>query len=452
MIRLSGPTSVELARQVFQPSTGAWPPAPNRAYVGTVGAGSEGEISDTAILTFFQAPRSYTGEDVVEISCHGSPVILSGLLSLLLALGARAAEPGEFTLRAFLNQRIDLAQAQAVRDLIDAQTAYQARLASRQLEGALSKKIETPKQSIVDVIVQMESTLEFVEDDISPDSAAALLSRLKQTIADLTEVAAGFAFGRYVKEGFSLAIIGRPNVGKSSIFNRLAGTDRAIVTEIPGTTRDTLHETTSISGIPVRLVDTAGIRETSDTVESIGISRSRAAIADADAVLLVLDATEPLTAADLTLLEEIGPETRIVLLNKIDLSNEYSEIGEVATIGGTSSNTRQEDDDRTEQTIPISALTGEGFDRLTEALIARLNGTQFAERDDVLVTDARQHASLRAAIENLKQAHDLLAQGELEEVVLLKLRAALSSLGEISGETLNDDILGQIFSTFCIGK
>src|SRR5205085_10646110 len=221
--------------------------------------------------------------------CHGSPVVLRKVLELVTTNGARIAEPGEFTFRAFLNRRIDLAQAQAVRDVINAQTAYQANLATRQLEGAFSKRLTPLKENLITIIVHMESSVEFVEDDISPENLAKILEKIESVISALQQFAAGFEFGRFVKEGFDLAIVGRPNVGKSSVFNQLVGSDRAIVTAIPGTTRDALYESASIAGVPVRLIDTAGIRETEDVVETIGIKRSRAAIADADIVLLVLD-------------------------------------------------------------------------------------------------------------------------------------------------------------------
>jgi tRNA modification GTPase len=375
---------------------------------------------------------------VVELSCHGSPVILRRVLEIVVECGARIASPGEFTMRAFFNRRIDLAQAQAVRDVINAQTDYQARLATRQLEGALSKRLAPLKDLLVEIIVHMESAVEFVEEDISPEAASALLTKLDRTRDSLSEIAGGFALGRYVKEGFHLAIVGRPNVGKSSVFNRLIGTERAIVTAQPGTTRDMLYETTSIAGVPVRLIDTAGIRETTDMVESIGIERSRSAIADADISLLVLDASERVVEDDLRLLGQVPAERRIVALNKIDLPRAvWPEDVRGAQAGDV---------------ISISAATGSGFDELTRGIFGRLAGDDRLERDDVMITDARQHSALKRAIAELGGARELMLEGELEEVILIKLHGALVALGEITGETLTNDILGQIFSTFCIGK
>jgi len=441
VVRISGPDSLKIATALFHLEAASELDVPNRAQFGRMIDPASGELVDEAILTYFKAPRSYTGEDVIEISCHGSPIILGRALQLAIERGARVAEPGEFTFRAFFNKRIDLAQAQAVRDVINAQTEFQARVAAKQLEGELSSRITPLKDSLVEVIVHLESSVEFVEDDISPQTASILLGELGCVVDALTAIADSFAFGRYVKEGFDLAIVGRPNVGKSSVFNRLIGADRAIVTELPGTTRDALYESTSISGVPVRLIDTAGIRETADLVESIGVTRSRTAIADADISLLVLDCTSALRKEDLELLDSVPEASRIIALNKTDLPNRleeqsYEETGFYFT----------------EQPVSISALTGHGFEELTAKIFERLSGSAAPERDDVLLTDARQHSAIRKSIGLLRDARELMIQRELEEIILLRLRAALASLGEITGETLTDDILGQIFSTFCIGK
>ena len=437
VVRLSGPSSLDIAASIFRSQSTAPPGEPNRAQVGHIVIPATGEVLDEVILTYFEMPHSYTGEDVVEISCHGSPVILGRVLQLVIERKARVAQPGEFTFRAFANRRIDLAQAQAVRDLINAQTGFQARVATKQLEGELSKRLTPIKNVVVDVIVHLESSVEFVDDDISPETASALLSKLGHTIEELNLIASSFAFGRYLREGFDLAIVGRPNVGKSSVFNRLIGSDRAIVTELPGTTRDALYESTSISGVPVRLIDTAGIRETTDLVESIGITRSRTAIADADISLLILDGSEPLTGDDINLMNHLSREHRIIALNKSDLPSKLGADQTASVIG---------------ELICVSAVTGDGFELLTERIFHRLAGTDATERDDIMLTDARQHGAIERAIENLREAREMIMRGELEEIVLLKLRGALASLGEITGETLTEDILGQIFSTFCIGK
>ena len=432
VVRLSGPTALEIAAAIFQAESQIPVGESARARFGRLVDPKTGEHLDQAILTYFKAPHSYTGEDVVELSCHGSPIVVSRILDLIVQSGCRLAEPGEFTYRAFLNRRIDLAQALAVRDLIDAQTRYQGRVAARQLEGALSKRLVRIRDLVVEVIVHLESSVEFAEDDLSTETESVMLSKINRAVADLSEITASFSFGRLVKEGFALAIVGRPNVGKSSVFNRLAGSDRAIVTEIAGTTRDALYESTSIAGLPVRLIDTAGIRETSDVVETIGISRSRSAIADADMVLLVIDASEPLTEDDARLFEQVSGERRIIAMNKTDLPR-------AAELPA-------------EEAICISALTGEGFDELTATILRRLSGEAVIERDDLMITDARQHNAVRRSIEQLQGARELMVQGEFEEVILLRMRGALDAIGEVTGETLTDDILNQIFSTFCIGK
>lgn len=444
VVRLSGPTAIDIATSIFHSQSGSRLDEPNRAQFGRIIDPTTSEIIDEVILTFFKSPHSYTGEDVVEISCHGSPIILGRVLQLTIERGARIAEPGEFTFRAFLNKRIDLTQAQAVRDVINAQTGYQARVATKQLEGALSLRLTPLKDTLVEVIVHLESSVEFVEDDISPQAIEMLLTKLTKVIEALTAIADSFSFGRYLREGFDLAIVGRPNVGKSSVFNRLIGSDRAIVTELPGTTRDALYESTSISGVPVRLIDTAGIRETTDLVESIGISRSRSAIADADISLLVLDASSSLRNDDLELLDSVPEARRIIALNKTDLPNQLEEQAYEETGIHLA--------DWLDNLVSISALTGNGFEELTAKIFERLSGDAATERDDIMLTDARQHAAVRRAVELLQNAREMMTQRELEEVILLRLHGALIALGEITGETLTEDILGQIFATFCIGK
>ena len=437
VIRLSGPDALSITNSFFRFPSVTDPWQPNRARFGHVVDPSSNEPIDEAVVTYYKGPHSYTGEDIVEISCHGSPVILRRVLQIIVEKGARLAEPGEFTFRAFFNGRIDLTQAQAVRDLINAQTQYQARVATRQLEGELSRQLTPFKDSLIEVIVHLESSIEFVEEDISPETSSTLQGKLTATIDGLIEIAGSFSFGRYVREGFDLAIVGRPNVGKSSIFNRLVGVDRAIVTPLPGTTRDALYENTSISGVPVRLIDTAGIRETSDLVERIGVTRSKSAIADANISLLVLDASDSLNDDDLHLLNHVPVQHRIVALNKSDLPQRLTESSPL--LDGY-------------ELIHVSALTGDGFDVLTSRIFERLAGTDAAERDDIIITDARQYEAIRRAIEHITGALEMIRQGELEEILLLRLQGGLSALGEITGETLTEDILGQIFSTFCIGK
>ncbi len=389
----------------------------------------ENRTVDHAVVSFFPAPRSYTAEDVVEISCHGSPVILAHCLERACSEGARLAEPGEFTLRAFLNGRIDLPQAEAVRDLIDATTLYQARVAARQTEGSVAHALRPAKERLVELIALLEAGIDFAEDDISVAPAEDILGRLAGIEERVAALAASFSFGRLVHSGMTLAIVGRPNVGKSSLFNRLLEQDRAIVTEMPGTTRDLVSETTAIGGIPVKLVDTAGIREGQDRVETLGIERSFQAMADADVTLVVVDASAPVAEEDARLIERAKSQGRsIVVGNKCDLRRR-AELPRDAAV--------------------VSALSGEGIEELRVRICP---AGAAAGSEDGFITSLRHEQLLREAVEALKQAALATGAGLPHEMLLLDLYAALRPLDAITGATTADDILNRIFSTFCIGK
>ncbi|MCS6816441.1 MAG: tRNA uridine-5-carboxymethylaminomethyl(34) synthesis GTPase MnmE [Blastocatellia bacterium] len=439
VIRLSGPAAREIARMIFHPKSESADLSPRRATFGEIRDPHTGDLVDEAIVTFFPGPHSYTGEDLVELSCHGSPVVLRRVLELVLERGARAAGPGEFTLRAFLNGRLDLVQAEAIRDLIEAQTITQARVALRQMQGSLSRRLHPIRQALVDAIVQMETAVEFVEDDVMTESRSALMARLEGAIAELDAIAAQYRTGRIVREGIHVAIVGKPNVGKSSLFNRLLERERAIVTEIPGTTRDMLIETASIAGVPVHLVDTAGLREASDRVERLGIERSRQAIADADLVLVVLDGSQPLDADDRAVLEATASVPRLIAINKCDLP-ERLDPQSVRALEATAPLCR------------VSALTGQRLDELRQRILEIITSGSAFQPEDVILTNARHHRLIVAACERLREAHRALEEGYSEEVALVGLHDALRHLGEITGEVTIEDILDQIFSTFCIGK
>ncbi len=398
------------------------------------GSASGGRI-DEAIVTFFSAPNSYTGEDIVEIAAHGSPVVLDLLLRQAIQRGARLAEPGEFTQRAFLCGRIDLTQAEAVRDLIEAQTVYQARVAASQLGGALSRRVQPAKDALISLIATLEAGIDFAEDDIDVMPNAAILDRIGAICAQLTPVEASFARGRIVRSGLTLAIVGQPNVGKSSLFNRLVERERAIVTATPGTTRDLVTEQISIGGIPVNLVDTAGLRESTDEAESIGIQKTRETLADADLVLIVLDATAESFVHEDLLIRSLEGRRHITVLNKIDL------------VASPTSPT----EDLPGQAIHVSAKTGEGIDGLREAVLAVTCAPGAAEQSGML-TNLRQHQAISEAIQSLRAATESTAQRIPHEMVMLDLYAALRNLDALTGQTTPDDILNQIFSTFCIGK
>jgi tRNA modification GTPase len=397
------------------------------------------ERIDEVVVTYFAKPHSYTADDVVEISAHGSPVVLRHIVELALARGARMAEPGEFTMRAFLNGRIDLTQAEAVRDLIESQTLYQAKVAAQQLEGALSKRLQPIKQKLVELIAVLEAGIDFAEDDVSVLPGERIVEEIAVVRAPIEELSQSFAYGKVVREGITLAIVGRPNVGKSSLFNRLVERERAIVTATPGTTRDLVTETVSLDGIPLHLVDTAGIRQALDEAESIGIRKSMEALADADLVLVIMDASHPETTEDKQLLAQVQGRLAIVVENKADLPS-------------PGNNERSDRSVRATRVVLIrtSALTGEGIAELRSTIVQHVTGSSSSEPG--FLTNARHQALVRESLEGLARAENAVAQKIPHEMLLLDLYSALRPLDEITGATTTDDILNLIFSRFCIGK
>jgi len=390
----------------------------------------QGRTVDQVVVTFFEHPRSYTAEDVIEISCHGAPVVLRYCVERAMAEGARPAEPGEFTLRAYLNGRIDLPQAEAVRDLIEATTLYQAHIAAQQVEGSVSRRIAPAKEQLLELISLLEAGIDFAEDDVSVAPAAEILRRLDPIERSIESMAASFSYGKLVHAGFSLALVGRPNVGKSSLFNRLLEQDRAIVTDIPGTTRDLVSEVAAIRGIPVKLVDTAGIRASEGLVETLGIERSFQAMADADLALVVVDLSAPIELQDHELIERAKSQGRALIVgNKSDLPHSDPE-----------------------GAIPVSALTGAGIETLREAIFATIAPGGAAEPETGLITSLRHEQLLRESLAYLVKARGAVADNIPHEMLLLDLYGALRPIDAITGATTADDILNRIFSTFCIGK
>jgi len=409
---------------------------------------------DEAVVTFFAAPNSYTAEDVVEIAAHGSPVVLEFLLRRALELGARLAEPGEFTQRAFLSGRLDLTQAEAVRDLIDAQTLTQARQAASQMGGALSRRVAPVKQELVELIALLEAGIDFAEDDLDVTPQAEIARRIDELKPPLTALEASFARGRIVHDGLTLAIVGRPNVGKSSLFNRLVERDRAIVTATPGTTRDTVTERISLGGIPIELVDTAGFREGArellEEAEQLGIRRSHEALADAALVLVVLDATQPRNDEESRLLSAVEGRPAIVAANKSDLLEKpFSSGSELGAPGPSHLGTGEAASDGL-TFLPTSALTGEGIAELREKILSLASGGAAAE--PAMLTNLRQHQAVATSLSALADAAKANAGGIPHEMILLDLYRALWALDSLTGQTTPDDILNLIFSTFCIGK
>jgi tRNA modification GTPase len=442
VVRLAGPRAVEIATPILRLKHSM---EPGRAVFGELIelSGGFGELRtaaptriDEVVVTYFAQPHSYTTDDIVEISAHGSPVVLRHIVELCIAAGARLAEPGEFTMRAFLHGRIDLAQAEAVRDLIDSQTLYQAKVAAQQLEGALSRRLQPIKQKLVELIAVLEAGVDFAEDDVSIMPDHAILERISAVRLPLEQLAASFAYGKIVHQGLTLAIVGRPNVGKSSLFNRLVERERAIVTATPGTTRDLVSETVAIGGIPVQLVDTAGIRHALDEAESIGIRKSIEALTDADLVLVVFDASETMTTEDQELLQQVQGRSAIVVGNKCDLGSG----GDWTPPDGHSS------------AVQVSALTGQGIGKLRAEILRHIGGETGAQAETGFLTNVRHQGLVRDSLVGLEAATKAVTGKIPHEMLLLDLYSALRPLDAITGATTTDDILSLIFSTFCIGK
>lgn len=389
---------------------------------------------DEGIATYFAGPKSYTGEDLVEIAAHGSPVILELLVRLALRHGARLARPGEFTERAFLSGRIDLTQAEAVRDLIESQTLYQARVAASQMDGALSRRVRPAKQQLVELIAVLEAGIDFAEDDVDVTPNSEIVTRIGGMAAQLKELVRSFERGRLIHRGLTLAIVGRPNVGKSSLFNRLVERERAIVTATPGTTRDLVTETVSLGGIPLQLVDTAGLREAADEAERMGIQKSREALAEADVVLVVLEAGVPLREDETALLRTLKDRRALIAYNKADLQ-----------IGSGS------EADPSLLAVNTSALTGQGIDDLRNALLGLVRDPA-GENESGMLTSLRHHEAVTEALAALLKAAEAARRGIPHEMVLLDLYVGLRQLDGLTGETTPDDVLNLIFSSFCIGK
>jgi tRNA modification GTPase len=431
ILRLSGPEAASIAAKLIhtQRSNG-W--QPRRATYGTL-LDEEGGAIDQVLATFFPKPHSYTAEDVVEISCHGSPVVLGFAVERALAAGARLAEPGEFTQRAFLNGRLDLTQAEAVSDLIAATTLYQARVAAQQVEGGLSRRLAPIKRELCDLIALLEAGIDFAEDDVSVASGEEILERLARVQSGVSRLAESFQIGKVVRGGVTLAILGRPNVGKSSLFNRLLEQDRAIVTAQAGTTRDMLSEYFSIHGLPVKLVDTAGIRATADVVEAKGVAKSYEALADSDILLAIVDLSEALNETDHELLAKARQSGRRTLLvgNKCDLPLK-------AAIA--------------EAHLRVSAETGEGLDELRRLIHEHALPQDAAPQETGFITSIRHEKLLRDCEALLNKGQQAVRESIPHEMLLLDLYGALEPLDAITGATTLEDILRNIFSTFCIGK
>ena len=440
VIRISGPSAIEAAAPYVRAKTGLKDAATHTVQYAKIVDPATGEAVDEALVTVMRAPRSFTAEDVVEISVHGGIVPVRRVLDLLLAGGGiRLAEPGEFTRRAFVNGRIDLAQAEAVMDLIRSKSERAMKVALKQVEGALSRKIGELRQRLIELLAHLEVNIDYPEHDVEELTSAFIRERSGEVLAEIRQLLKSANEGRILREGITTVIVGRPNVGKSSLLNLLAGTERAIVTDIPGTTRDVIEEYVTVSGIPLRLLDTAGIRETFDVVERIGVERSRSALTDADLLLIVLNRSEPLHEDDRTLLGQAAGRQAVVILNKSDLPAKLDEAEVRKLLPGTA-------------IVPMSVKEGLGMDELGQAIADLFFGGKLEGGEAAYVSNARHAALLKQAEQALVDAIESTDAGVPIDIVQIDVRTAWERLGEITGDTAGESLIDQIFSQFCLGK
>ena len=439
IIRMSGEKSFEVLDKIFI--------AKNKQNIDeikgyTIKYGNiveDGNVIDEVLVSYFKAPRSYTTENMCEINSHGGTVIVRKILELCLKNGADLAEPGEFTKRAFLNGRIDLAQAESVIDVINAKSDKEAKSGIKQLEGFLSKEIKEIKQEIMDVLVNIEVTIDYPEYD-TPEVQQEELSKMLQSVGQrLIKLEKSFDNGKIIKEGIKTAIIGKPNAGKSSLLNAILKEDRAIVTDIAGTTRDTIEEFVTINGIPLKLIDTAGIREASDKVEKIGVEKSIKLAEEADLVIAIFDSSKELTEEDIEILKLIENKKSIILLNKNDLNSVISENDE--QLKKASKNI-----------LKISALNKTGIDELYEKISELFNLNEINLDNDILITNVRHKNIISKSLENVKKANGSLNMNMPIDIITIYIKEILEDLGEITGEVVTEDIINEIFSKFCLGK
>ena len=435
IVRLSGSKAADIARQIFRPHRPRQQWRSHQLYLGHI-VDPAGEIIDEVLLTLMRAPHTYTREDVVEINCHAGYGVLKRILGLALTLGARLARPGEFTERAFLSGRLDLTQAEAVLEIIQARTQAGLKVAAAHLQGGLGRRLSAVREELLNLLALLEAALDFPEEagELSREMVQEALDTQEQVLLGLKD---SYQEGRLLREGLLVVIAGRPNVGKSSLLNRLLDTERAIVTEIPGTTRDFIEEALNLGGIPVRLSDTAGLRAAQDRVEELGLARTRERLAQADLVLYLVDGSEPLAVEDRQALKELARQRGLTVINKIDLPLTISET-----------------DLRAATPFPlirISALTGQGLHDLKQEIL-NLGLEGGLRPGGEIVTQARHYQHLSHCLNYLAQARDLLGPEPPWELVALEVREAIRELGEITGEEVGEDILDRIFSQFCLGK
>jgi len=438
IIRISGENSKSVLKKIFKPANPASLENRKMAYGNIVDPTTE-KIVDEVLCVYMKSPKTYTMEDVVEINCHGGMVPLRKTLELVLSNGARIAEPGEFTKRAFLNGRLDLSQAEAVIDLIKAKTDRTFDVALNQLEGVFSGTIKEIRKKLVDILVNLTVNIDYPDEDIEQITYEKLGLDLSNVLDDIEKLLSSADTGRIIREGLAVSIIGKPNVGKSSLMNSLLKETRAIVTEIPGTTRDTIEENISIKGIPVKLTDTAGIRETSDVIEKIGIEKSKESFNQADLVIFILDSSRELEDEDLEIMDLINPEKTIILLNKIDLIQKIKKEEILEKMPGVT-------------LIETSMAKRMGIDEIEKKIVDLVYGGKISQNNNAMVTNVRHKDILEKSRQSISDAINMVNLHEALEFIEIDVNSAYESLGEIIGETVQDDIINEVFARFCLGK
>ena len=442
IIRISGPEAFSVAEKIFRGSKKISETKSHSVVHGRIIDPADGQMVDEVLLVKMDSPGTFTGEDTIEINCHGGIVLLRRVLSLVLMYGARAACPGEFTKRAFINGRIDLAQAEAVIDLINSKTDEGSRAAAAQLQGRLSEKIRGARRKMIELIARIEAAIEYPEEDIDEITAEEVRNGIAEIKEELRKTAQSFTRGRLLRDGLTAAIIGKPNAGKSSLLNALAGSSRAIVTDIPGTTRDIIEEYVNINGIPVRFLDTAGIRSTDDPVEAIGVEKARTAAAEAELVIIVLDAQTGITDEDIEVMKSSLSKKTIVMINKTDVADDRMVEDMKEQI-------------RTYGDIPVvvaSMVDGTGMDDLADKIEVLAAGGEISANNEVLLTNARHRQLIEDAILDLDSAESAYIGGMPLDLVTIDIRDAAEALGQITGESVSEDVVNEIFSRFCVGK
>ncbi len=439
IVRISGPQALAVAQRLFRRKGGKAPLLSHRFYLGEIFHPADSRVLDEVLLVYMERPKTYTREDVVEIQCHSGVLVLQEILQAVLTCGARLAEPGEFTKRAFLNGRLDLTQAEAVIDLIQAKTRRSLDMANRQRSGRLSKEVRSAQEKILNLLTVLDAAIDFPDEDLPEVSREEIGRRIQEAQKDLDELLGTYAEGRLYREGLAVVIVGRPNVGKSSLLNSLLEEERAIVTSIPGTTRDVIEETLSLAGIPLRLMDTAGLRPAQDAIEEEGVRRTRERLAQADLVLWVVDGSESLQTEDLDILTQIRGKKTMVVVNKNDLPLAFPSEDLQKKIPEA-------------PLISISCLRGSGMEDLKEALGRVVLEGKSESPSEVVLSNLRHKQAIQEARDGLTQALDGLSNGFPPECIALDLQDAQTALGEIVGSHTPDDILERIFNQFCIGK